>query len=94
MTILEYAKEYGAESGLGVALIDNDTIFEDGTSRIVTPYFGSWMNESDAPEICSLEVDESRAASVNGRYYLVRHSGLYEELYNEQEKNHEQGQAT
>lgn len=80
MTVEEYCKEYGANEGYGLALI------ERATDRIITPYCGRW-SYPDEDAIEQLEIDEQSGVTVDGRYILALHSGYYELKYSQQE-NH------
>ena len=77
MTAMEYA-ENERNNGYGCALFDRET------GKILTPYFGSWHDEEDFPEITDWEIDEVKASGTS--FYLGRHSGCYEEQYYEQRR--------
>ena len=84
MTIEEYCQQ-AREDGYGVALVSNES------DLIITPYCGSGWTYGDNgmcdDEIGWLEVEERTATTIDGRYLLVKHSGIYEEMYNDQEIN-------
>lgn len=78
MTVTEYVEE---NSGYGIALV------EVKSDRIVNPYIGRWDCNSNDDQLEQLEIDENEARTLDGKYYLVCHSGCYEKMYFKQERN-------